>query len=103
MSMQHTPVERPFKAAMPAFERAFFVAQADSLRFTACDEWRARATERGRMHTHAGSTALFALWGSFVSCSADFIGALRALVLSPNRPVRNRPAGCNPAPRAQCP
>jgi hypothetical protein len=26
-------VERPFKAAMPAFERAFRVAQADSLRF----------------------------------------------------------------------
>jgi hypothetical protein len=39
-----------------------------------------------------------ALWGSFVSCSADFIGALRALVLSPNRPVGNRPAGYNPAP-----
>jgi len=190
MSMQHTPVERPFKAAMPAFERAFFVAQADSpmplgfrarfmqnhrgatfrgrfaakhacdslksgvrmlrmavetgkqpsittsravlhksgaktkwhwadsLRFTACDEfvmqWRALATEPPcvsmrfslewpRMLTHGGSVALFALWGSFVSCRADFIGAPRALVLSPNGPVGNRPAGCNPAPLAQCP
>jgi hypothetical protein len=100
MSMQHTLVERPFKAAMPAFERAFFVAQADSLRESVM-HWRALATEppcvsmRGhssenRMLTHGGSVALFALWGSLASCSADFIGALRALVLRPNRRVGNR-------------
>jgi hypothetical protein len=39
------------------------------------------------------------LWGSFLSCSADFIGALRRGLLSRKRPVGNRPAGCNPAPQ----
>ena len=39
------------------------------------------------------------LWGSFASISADFIGALRAALLSLKRPVGNRPAGCNPAPQ----
>jgi len=30
------------------------------------------------------------LWGSFVSCSADFIGALRGALLSMKKPVENR-------------
>jgi hypothetical protein len=46
-------------------------------------------------------TRTLILWGSFASCSADFIGALRGALLSRKRPVGNRPAGYNPAPQAR--
>jgi hypothetical protein len=30
------------------------------------------------------------MWGSFVSCSVDFIGALRGALLNGKRPVESR-------------
>jgi len=58
--------------------------------------------QRGRERPPHVLVPALALWGSFSSCGADFIGALRSALLSRNRPVGKPASGMIPILSRYC-